>query len=262
MAERNLIEFVNQSGFPLQLGIAAMVERTQRDHGWRVLYTEHAWRNDEQRGSGFIDLALEDQYHSSVLVIECKRVAESSWAFLQPGARLIPQRRAKVWAKTDRHFGWFDLAMDPRSPEAAFCVVPGQDARSRPMLERVAAELVCATEALAQEERALQFEREDFFRMYVNVIVTTARLEVCTFDADAITLNDGRINDAEFQQAPWIRFRKQLSHDVPTVTAQNTDRQRLLVQAKQQTVFVVNAESLADFLAGYHVDSDSLRPLH
>lgn len=262
MAEQNLAEFVNQSGFPLQIGLAALVERTHREHGWRVLYSEHAWRNEAQQTSGFLDLALQDRDGSSVLVIECKRVGESTWALLQPGARIAVRRHAKVWVKAARHFDWFDVALDPRSPQAAYCVVPGQDARSRPMLERVAADVVCATEALAFEERALRFQPDDYFRMYVSVIVTTAQLQVCTFDANRITLNDGRINDATFEPAPWIRFRKQLSNRIPTLAAGHGDPQEQLVRAKEQTVFVVNAEAFGQFLSGYAVDGDTLRPLH
>ena len=50
------------------------------------------------------------------------------------------------------------------SPECTFCVVPGQDKKSRPMLERIAAELIEATESLAYEDLHLFNNKNDFVR--------------------------------------------------------------------------------------------------
>ena len=262
MAQNPLADIVNQSGFPLQIGLAEAVRLTTANHGWRVLYVEHAWRSEEQGTSGFFDLALQDRHGSSVLVIECKRVLDTDWIFLQPGTRIRDRRNAKAWVKTGDYFGWFDPQLDPVSPESAYCVVRGQNHRERPMLERVAAEIVCATEALAHEERALQFQPHDFFRMYMTAIVTTAQLRVCVFPPGEVALSDGTIDNPTFHTVPYLRFRKQLSTRVPLPNAAGAwDAQQQLVEAKEQTVFIINAEALLQFLSEYELDAESVRPL-
>jgi hypothetical protein len=131
------------------------------------------------------------------------------------------------------------------------------------MLERVAADLVYATEALAWEDKGLFQAREHKpLRMYFSVIVTTARLKVCVFDAEKISLSDGKLADASFDEVPFIRFRKQLSTRVPKleVSGWHTAHARL-VRGKEHTVFVVNADSLLDFLSQFSIDNASLMPI-
>jgi hypothetical protein len=116
---KKLYDIVNKSGFPLQIGAANLVENTHQQHGWRVLYSEHAWRNEHDGNGGFIDLVLENQYRTSVLVIECKRVLESSWTFLIPAVHVKTRRHCKSWVSRYvngefRQFDWFDLTLDPQ----------------------------------------------------------------------------------------------------------------------------------------------------
>ena len=266
MSPDKLAEFVNQSGFPLQIGIANFVDRTRSNHGWQVLYKEHSWKNVEDETAGFLDIVLENRHRTSVLAIECKRVLDSVWIFLQPGDRVVTRRHCKAWVTRHKGdsfhwFDWFDLALDPATPQAEFCVVPGQDAKSRPMLERVAAELVSATEALAWEEKTFQQQEGDSLRMYFSVLVTTARLNVCVFNAETISLKEGKLPDAEFREVPYIRFRKQLSTRVPRIEITGWEAQRVLVKAKEHTVFVVNAEALLPFLSEFELDNGSLHPI-
>ena len=67
------------------------------------------------------------------------------------------KRHIKTWitrisqSKTT-HFDWIDVTGEPSTVESEFCVVLGQDIKSKPMLERVAGELVEATEGFAYEE--------------------------------------------------------------------------------------------------------------
>lgn len=266
IGNEKLTEYVNQSGFPLQIGIASLVDRSVGEHGWRVLHQEHSWRNPTDNSSGFLDLVLENQHETSVLLVECKRVLETVWTFLVPDSRASGRRHAKAWIT--RHqgdkfkwFDWYDLALDPQSAESAFCVVPGQDSRSRPMLERVAAELVSATEGFAEEERTLQAKRLDSLRMYFSVVLTTAKLSICKFDGDTVSISDGKVREAEFCDVPYVRFRKQLSTRVPQIVASVGDTSRSLAKAKEHTVFVVNSEALLEFLEDFGVDSQTIRRL-
>jgi hypothetical protein len=253
-------QLVNQSGFPLQIGVDKLVQATAKQHGWQVLYTEHSWKNQLDETSGFVDLVLENGPQTAVLVVECKRVREASWIFLNPSERVLDRRHAKAWVT--RHtrgsftcFDWHDLALDPSSPQSQYCVVPGQDAKSRPMLERVAAELVSATEAIAWEEKPLQPLRLDALRVYFSVIVTTAALKICSFGPDQVSLKDGTISSSSFSDAFVVRFRKQLS--TRGVDALRLPRGQSPVSAKEHTVFVVNSESIVQFLSELEIDNNS-----
>lgn len=264
MDDQKLTDIVNQSGFPLQVAVASLVERTQGQHGWRELFREHSWRSDREDGSGFIDLVLANRHGTSVMVVECKRVLETSWIFLDPDRPITPRRHAKAWitrytSNTFKHAGWADIAIDPVSKEAEFCVIPGQDARSRPMLERTAAELISATEALAIEEMEYQSQLREALRMYFSVIVTTATLRVCRFEPDRVSLADGKVVDADFVEVPFIRFRKQLTTGPSSRPLNVQEGPPAYARNKEHTVFVVNVEALPDFLADFDVDNESIR---
>lgn len=207
--DNKLSATVNQSGFPLQIGIATIVGNTTSKHGWKVLRQEHSWRNEADDGTGFIDIVLENQSGTAVLVLECKRVLNSAWIFLNPATSVNNRRHAKGWLTryvngACTHFDWHHLSLSPASPETEFCVVPGQDAKSKPMLERIASDLVSATEAYAREEKPFQAAVGDALRMYFSVIVTTSSLKVCSFDPNQISLSDGKIDQSQFVEVPYV----------------------------------------------------------
>lgn len=265
MDAQKLTDTVNQSGFPLQIGLTALIQNTTNQHGWKVLFVEHSWKNELDNDSGFIDIVIEDKHRTSVMLIECKRVLDSSWIFLVPKSKAKPRRHAKAWVTRFagdcfKHLCWADLSLDPDSPESEFCVVPGQDPKSKPMLERVAADVVSATEALALEEKDYQAQLKDALRMYFSVIVTTAKLQVCAFEPENVSLVDGKVADPEFTEVPFVRFRKQLSTRPASVPLNVVDGFYGFVRAKEHTVFVVNTEALPNFLATFEVDNNALCP--
>ena len=176
----DLTKLVNQSGFPMQLKIDALVNDQTDRLGWKVLYREHGWTHPNGQ-SGFIDLVLEDRHGTSVLIVECKRVLDADWVFLDSTPPSPLTRRTRLWAVNTaghgRQFsGYFDTRSAPESHESMYCVVAGQDSKARPMLERIAAEVTSATEALVIEEHAAITKRNYGLRMYASVIVTTAQL--------------------------------------------------------------------------------------
>lgn len=265
MDTQKLTDTVNQSGFPLQIGLTALIQNTTNEHGWKVSFVEHSWKSELDNDSGFIDIVIENKYSTSFMLIECKRVLDSSWIFLVPKLKANPRRHAKAWVNSFagncfKHFCWADLSLDPVSYESEYCVVPGQDPKSKPMLERVAADVVSATEALALEQKDYQAQLKDPLRMYFSVIVTTAKLQVCAFESEKVSLVDGKVADAEFTEVPFVRFRKQLSTRPASVPLTVVDGFYGFVRAKEHTVFVVNAEALPDFLATFEVDNKALRP--
>jgi len=266
MAESDeLTDLVNRSGFPLQIGVAAAVRRSNYRHGWEVLYSEHSWKNSNDESSGFLDLVLADAFGTNFISVECKRVLESSWVFLiSDPERMMERRHAKAWVtRYSNNFvtqvGWTDVSLNPTTPQSSYCVIPGQDAKTRPLIERVGAELVRASEGLAAEIARVQVYRQEGVRLVFNMIVTTARLQVCVFSGDAISLNDGKITNAGYREVPYLRFRKQLSARLPGAPSSSWPSASELAHAKDQTVFVVTAEHLEDFLHHFGVDARALQ---
>ena len=87
---------VNESGFPLQIAVCHLID-SKCPGGWKVRYTEHAWRDDGSGAGGFIDVVLENARGTAQLVIECKRVRDAEWIFLAPTGDPKELRRCKCW---------------------------------------------------------------------------------------------------------------------------------------------------------------------
>ncbi len=251
-SHEKLKKLVNTSGFPFQVAISNEIERTKNIHGWSVFSSENPWENPETGRSGYVDLILINQYDTQFMIIECKRVRDAKWVFLIPTMEKRQQTHGTFWISSlsheKRHFGWYDLILNPASPEAEFCVIRGQNKDSKTMLERVTSELVEATESIALEE--LKFEKpgnlSGFLRIYCSVIITTAQIEICRFDPGDVSIENGELSNAEFETVPLVRFRKSLTTTLPpNVTPSGLGE---AVRAKQRTVFVINAPNLAEIL--------------
>lgn len=260
--KEKLLEQVNRSGFPLQLAVEHAVNNHTGNNGWKVYSQEHSWKNSSTNTSGFIDLVLIDKFKTSMMVVECKRVQNTHWIFLSDDSRQMQRRHCKPWITfieegKAKKFDWANLAIDPSSPESSFCVVAGQDPKSRPLLERLAAEANEAIEAFAREDSAMLLGNNGGLRIYYNVIVTTAELVVCEILPDAISLASGTVDTASFATVPYVRFRKQLS--VNRTIDSNARIYGSPFLEKENTVFIVNSDHLLEFLDGYDVDESSLR---
>lgn len=256
----SLEKHVNNSGFPLQIGLAHQVKSTNLQHGWKVLYQEHSWKNESE--SGFIDLVLEDRNRTWLMNIECKRVLDTSWIFLVSTVKNKKSRDCKLWISyfpdsESKCFNWVDIHIDPETYQSSFCIIPGQDRKARPMLERTAAAVVSSTEALAVEEERAISEKYSSLRMYTNVIVTTANLKVCAVDPSKIDLADGKIKEVKFKNIPFLRFRKQLSFNaVVNKDCSWMDQTRSLISQKENTVFIVQASEFISFLSEIELPDD------
>lgn len=263
--DADLSRLVNQSGFPLQLAIDRLIQDRSDQLGWKVLYREHGWRAPDGQ-IGFADLVLENQWGTSVLVVECKRVLDADWLFLEELPLGPPSRRVRLWVTNTpndgkEHSGYYDATALPESRESMYCVVAGQDAKSRPMLERVAVEVSSATEAIAAEEFPVISKRGYGLRMYVPLIVTTARLVVSQVNAKHVDLKNGAAATIKHEIQPWIRFRKQFSTEY-AVQPKNPEWDfSALATAKEKVVIVVNVESLPEFLKNWNIQNNSLRAL-
>ena len=279
MTDEQLTKWLNGSGFPLQMGIKHFVE-----HGgspWQVRYEEHGWKNERDGTEGFIDLVLSRPFYDelrAVMVVECKRPQNSKLIFPVTNSAQMDRSHCKIWfthALEKQVFGWSDLGtVDPRTPEAAFCIVGGEKDK-RAMLERASATLISSTEALAHEEQALVHATKSASSLFIyfSVFVTTAELYVSDFAPSSVRLEDGMVDTAHFRQVPYLRFRKQLSTSSENAqkieTSQLSNRQianlKLDGGAKENTVFVVNAASFPGFLHSFDVNveySDLPNRLH
>lgn len=266
MADRDQhTQVLNGSGFPLQIAIEHLVSTTTPG-GWRMRYSEHAWRSQEDSSqSGFIDLVLQNQYDTAVMVVECKRVRDANWLFLSSTGTARSRAHCKGWVSHYRQdsfkfFGWEDFPVDPQTLEASFCVIRGQDANGRgSMLERIASEVVASTEALALQEKPLHVPPSSRqFRMYFNVIVTTAPLLVAQFEPDTISLAKGTLDEASFTEVPFLRFRKQLL-DAFTPANLLDYQNGAVAKSRESTVFIVNAGNFSEFLREFEVSDQGAR---
>ncbi|MBI3148380.1 MAG: hypothetical protein HYZ17_07690 [Betaproteobacteria bacterium] len=257
----SLKSHVDASGFPLQIAVANTVSETCKESGWTVRYKEHSWENRETKESGFIDLVLSKD-GVFFLVLECKRVRDFPWIFLAERNRQRSWSRAKAFVsnkpgRETKRFEWLDLAISPATLESQFCVVPGAagDQRGKPLLERTAADLIASTEALACEDLALNLDDRNTLRVYLPIVVTTAPLQLCSFEVSEIDIKKGTIEDPAFAEIPFLRFRKQLNpiRKVPSEYSVFGDSE--IAAAKENTVFVVNAQHLVELLDKLELDN-------
>ena len=217
--DEQLLKIVNASGFPLQIGLRRTINQSKIDHGWSVDVEEHHWRHPRSGAEGYIDLVIEHESLFLRLIVECKRPTDAKWIFLTPKGSRPSSQVLSAFAATKGGggrdlTGWCDLAIEPASPESAFCVLQGQSDRDRPMLERITDSLLPSVEALAFEELAIPgYYCGGLKHIYVPLVVTTATLYTVSFDPAAVDLEVGQlpVSSANFTPVPFARFRKALA---------------------------------------------------
>ncbi len=252
--EKHARSIANSSGFPLQIRVANIAESTSI---WRVFLEEHPWQSDNTKYEGFLDLVLiktsSEYKRDDAMVIECKRVRETAWVFLIPDPQPNQRYHARLWESKYaciegkwNKFGWVDRTADPSSFESQFCAIPGQEKGRRTLLERIAAELIEATEALALQEKRHAPADYDFYRLYIPVIVTTAELIISHFEPESVSLKDGCLPpDSVFETVPYIRFRKSLATNLASSLGRDIQEMH---EMTERTVFIINAQRVQDFL--------------
>jgi hypothetical protein len=268
--EKNLKNIVNSSGFVFQLSIMDNIQRTKEKHGWDILAHEHPWRNYTNGEEGYIDIILKQR--RARMVIECKRTKDASWVFLNPDDKHDESALARLsWAdirplnammvdvanKTSGPAykiisGWYDFSMAPTSPESAFCAIRGGGENDKPLLERICGQLLRAIDCLLIEEmEILKKKRFPDACEYIPVIVTNAKLELCHFDPEKVSLKDGYLSDGKFESVPFIRFRKSLTTTLSAQAAPSyiNDANK----DKERTVLIINANSFCDILESIEV---------
>jgi hypothetical protein len=268
--EAHARSIANSSGFPLQIRVAEIASSSSR---WRILFEEHPWCSEEINKEGFLDLVLMKPSHHNrdVMVIECKRVLQTEWVFLTPNhePHQSPSHRyhACLFESTFSEgrwdsFGWANWAADPSSFESQFCAIPGQEQGRRNILERTAAELIQAIEAFSWQEKELQQIQvneklrmgqplNEFRRLYIPLIITTATLIISQFDPGSISLRDGSLPpESTFVPVPVVRFRKSLTTEYNLLGVNDIHD---IHEKTQRTIFIVNAEKFHEFLESWNI---------
>lgn len=248
--EKELASIANASGFLFQLRVAQLIRATS--YGWAVLVEEHPWKDPETGEDGFIDLVIARD--SLRLVLECKRVPEGAWIFLEREGTPAATQRTRGFVTLNSTDGrkagaWEEFRLNPEAPEAAFCIVRGTGEKDRPLLERLAARTAAATEAFGSQELIVETSGSflDLQTAYVPVIVTGAELILCNVDPADIDLSSGRIDPskATFTKVDAIRFRKALTTRLDLGLFNNIES---VNRAAERTVFVVNVAILPEWL--------------
>jgi hypothetical protein len=253
MNDTELAKAINESGFPLQIGLKLLADTGN----WRGALSEHAWLDPISGNEKFIDFVLRERgLGAQRLVIECKRARHTDWIFLREPTESLARDdelnvRAKILHRTPNRDAliddWLDLPCRPGSPEAGYCVIRKNNKRTEELLDKTAAELVRATDALAHQESIL-YERtfgrianlsRDLSRVYIPMIVTTAKMYICDADYRSIDLQTGEIPAAFGAPVPVVRFMKSLGVEdlKPTAVAvrqfgEQSERSVLVVQAQ------------------------------
>jgi hypothetical protein len=262
--DSHLKKLADTAGFAFQLSVCKMLEQTRNVHGWKVLSTEHLWR-DNNGEAQYADIVLAKE--TMIMVIECKRQVRKSWLFFDEERGAIKQfpllwtQRESVGKKFVEAIRWDEFDVQPASGEFAFCVQEGANDKDRPMLERVAGHLLESTEKIALQELAL-LSGGEVRSIFVPVIATSARLCSRPIDHQSIDLETGEIRDQRpFSDEQVVRFRKSMFTQMPlgdwtTQFKSFSNRSGSLESQNvkaERAVFVVNSTFLVEFLTNFHV---------
>lgn len=125
------------------------------------------------------------------------------------------------------------------------------------MIERIADELLPSVEALGLEELGLgEAGVVPDRKIYLPVVVTTAKLWACFFEPEEIDLLKGELTSAgNFEEIPFLRFRKGLSTYV--TTRRKTHDLRQASTERHRTIMIINSRFLIEFLKAWELPYDA-----
>jgi len=258
--KESLLKLVNASGFLFQLRIEQEIRTNVHKDNWDIAAREHRWFDSLEGKEGFIDLILNKGF--ARMVVECKKVTDANWVFLVPEKKKKTYDARIIWTmgkSSSEHIAeWHDFIVTPLSHEATFCIVRGQGEKDTPMLERLSSLVLRSLESLANEELSYTKRLDTKACLYVPVIVTNATLHVCRFNPLNIDISTGQIDDADFEQVPCVRFRKNFSSTIPSGKPQRD--LETANRSNERTIFVVNSGQLAEILEEWEIPYQSNAP--
>jgi hypothetical protein len=253
MNNADLEKAINDSGFPLQLGIRQLLQGA--GVRWLLSLWEHPWRDPASGDEKFVDMVLMDKAGQG-LIIECKRARDTEWIFLREksGGEHNSRLAVRVFVTAVREgkppqvHEWCSV---PGTPIGTFCIVRKNGQRSQELLERTAADVVRATEAIARQELLLfQSNKKRLSRIYTPIVVTTARLILGDVDFSKFDVEKGEASGSSFVEVPFIRFTKSLSVPEKFVGADTLSE---IADQSERSVVIVSAGALVAFLSRWDI---------
>lgn len=264
-SDQSLLAALNRHGYFFQLRIESEILSNSERHSWMIVGREHYWQGIAPEAYGFIDLILRSD--RILMAIEAKRVDEGSWVFIV--ADHLPNsavRTNMLWTFRSNWIegiaGWFDFTAQPESYEAMFCIRLIKDSKGE-QLESVASSTLASLESLARENltKTANIGNNESWNLYVPVIVTTAQLRICEYEAQAVDLLTGKwsnLDEGNLPVVPYLRFRKAFRIVLNAEERKSSIEQ--LVRESEPTVYVVNVSHLIEFLANFKVPRDRQPP--
>lgn len=270
MDNNDLIRAISESGFPLQLGLKQLLDSVPN---WHCESNEHPWRDPLTNDEKFIDLVVIANTGHQSMVVECKRAKDTQWIFLRDPAKgqsndrlIVRGRVVSVVPSTNSGINeWIDVTCFPGSPQAEFCVIRKSGQRSQELLEKTAAEITRAANALAEQAlsihnrapRGLAARSSSLGHLYVPVIVTTAQLLICDADYSKLDWASGEVPDAQAIGAPVIRFHKSLGSGDPE--SSRAMSHGAFADENGRSVLIVEASHFAEFLNRWELTKSNNR---
>jgi len=252
--EPNLTKIVNSSGFLFQERIRYEIEQRGSEHRWDVTVDEHPWWNRATGTEGFIDLVLTNKKY--VAVVECKRGMNESWIFLVPSGRDYDKQQFNK-----ARCAYFNRSANPagdlqgfgntnfrtNSYVARFCVIGRKNKVQSTVLEHLSRKLLQSLNAFVGEDLSL-LDPESVFvgRRYIPCIITGAKLHVCRYDLNSLSVEDALLKTDPFEEIPWIWFQKPLA--VERQTDPKLRHVRNANKAQERGIFIVNSSNLSEAL--------------
>jgi hypothetical protein len=246
----DLANLVNSSGFLFQWAVEEYVRQTSPEHHWEVVAREFPWATVDGGRSGFVDF-IADRFGLHA-VFECKRSKDGEWVFLVPEDAEPNLEFRTLWSYiTDggvNELGWGDLHVAPKMLRSELCVVRGASDNDKPMLERIASDLVRSAESVARSQGDTLRRKPNTAAAFIPVIVTNTKLYACRVNPREVDLAVGTLPAAAtFEPVMAIKFQKATATDV---NQPNTKHRTLHDQwlSKERSVVVVNVAHLKDWL--------------
>lgn len=255
--DRQTIETINLTGFPLQLAIEKQFDSWHHAgfFRWETFKREVPWR--DEMGTGFIDLILWNLAKIRV-VVECKRVLPpSEWIFIRSSDESQEEHHFQLphWITNNKNdYSLFaryaDVTCSPGSAEAPMSIVRRKDGQPGESIDVECSKLIRATEALLEFDASRDHASGEF-RVYFPMILTTAPLKLVTADAKKISFSDGNVVEGKVTEVPYLRYRKTLHSAIqPNLNPRST-----LVDGASgvdRSVFIVNTNHLREFMKKFN----------
>jgi hypothetical protein len=231
------------SGFPFQTAVAHAIAATP---GWVVHASEYPWQTSRGE-SRFLDLVATNR--TLYLTIECKKTRKETLTFLRPlspgpTTGLVQDFRCLRAFNVNDSTRRIEIicenwALHPRSNVSEFCVVGTSATGDQRLLERDAELLIRATDAFAFDLKRLESEPQPYACLIVPVVVTNAKLYTARYNPNTVSFDTGEFTAIpdDVTNPECVRFHKAFTSDA------------VLFDLGDRTIFVVNAESLTEFLS-------------